>query len=377
MFKGVQIWGPPLIRETFATALKLKSKNKMKHIIFCIADHFEPKWNHVNPEVEKERVMRWVDRYPKLASIHKDSNGRPPQHTWFYAAEEYNFECFEELSKLCKLGFGEIELHLHHGNDTQEGFKEKLKKATRQFSCHGALITQRVPAKYNFGFIHGNWALNNSRKDPGLCGVDNELRILRDCGCYADFTLPSAPAESQTRKINSIYYAQDIPGRRKSHDKGVDVKVWGEEHGDLMLIQGPLALNWKRRKFGILPRIENGSIHGNNPGTPDRIDLWVKKNIHVRGRPEWIFIKVHCHGAQEEDMDALLGENAHSMYSYLEKKYNDGKHYMLHYVTAREMYNIVKAAEAGMNENPFLYKDFVIKPYLNVINLTGLNQGTV
>jgi len=76
-------------------------------------------------------------------------------------------------------------------------------------------------------------------------------------------------------------------------------------------------------------------------------------------------IKVHCHGAQEADIDALLGGGADSMFRYLEERYNDGRQYTLHYVTAREMYNTIKAAEAGCNGDPFLYKDYVIKPYLN------------
>ena len=195
--------------------------------------------------------------------------------------------------------------------------------------------------------------------------MNNELKILKDAGCYADFTLPSAPHESQTFKVNSIYYARDINGMRKSHNKGIDVKVRGKEIGDLMLIQGPLALNWKRRKYSVLPGIESGCIQCSSPGTPDRIDLWVQQHIHVQGHPEWIFIKVYCHGTQEDDIDVLLGEKAHKMSSYLEEKYNDGEQYKLHYVTAREMYNIIKAAEAGNSGNPFQFKDYLIKPYQN------------
>ena len=34
------------------------------------------------------------------------------------------------------------------------------------------------------------------------------------------------------------------------------------------------------------------------------------------------------------------------------EKYNDGKNHVMHFVSAREMYNIVKAAEAGKDGNP-------------------------
>jgi len=330
-----------------------------------MADHFEPMWNGADTAVQLTRVLRWVKGYPELASAHRDSNGRTIQHTWFYAIEQYHSDPVEELSDLCRLGFGEIEMHLHHENDTPEGFGQKIEQAKLDFSRHGAFITQQNPPKFSFGFIHGNFTLNNSGKGGRLCGVDNELRILRAAGCYADFTLPSSAHESQTRKVNSLYYARDIHGKRKSHNTGVDVKVGESEIGDLMLIQGPLALNWKRRKWSILPRIESGCIQRSDPGTADRVDLWVKQHIHVRGRPEWAFIKVHCHGAQEEDLDVLLGEGAHRMYSYLESRYKNDEDYTLHYVTAREMYNIIKAAEDGKTGNPILYKDYLIKPYLN------------
>ncbi len=49
--------------------------------------------------------------------------------------------------------------------------------------------------------------------------------------------------------------------------------------------------------------------------------------------------------------------------TFLENSYNDGRDYMLHYVTSREAYNIVKAAEAGLDGNPNEYRDYLIKPY--------------
>ena len=357
-------WVPALIRRELRLLLsRNRDQRGLVHVLFCLADHFEPMWNNAEANLQRQRVQRWVNGYPKLALAHKDSNGRPPVHTWFYAAEQYNAYHMEKLSGLCSSGLGEIEVHLHHENDTPEGLKEKLEKAKYDFSRHGALITRE--GQRMFAFIHGDFALNNSGASPQLCGVNNELRILRQAGCFADFTLPSAPHETQTRKVNSIYYAKDTRGMRKSHDRGVDVRVGGEKTGDLMLIQGPLALNWRRRKGGILPRIENGCILNSNPGTPHRVDLWVKQHIHVLGRPDWIFVKVHCHGAQEDDIYALLGGGAHRMFQYLEDRYNDGRQYRLHYVTAREMYNIVRAAEDRCKGDPFLYRDYVVLPYLN------------
>jgi hypothetical protein len=39
----------------------------------------------------------------------------------------------------------------------------------------------------------------------------------------------------------------------------------------------------------------------------------------------------------------------------------NGARYRLHYVSAREMYNIVKAAEAGCTGDPSAFRDFEIR----------------
>ena len=364
MYKNAETWAPQLLKNSLKGLWRNRNANGLKHVLFCVADHFEPKWMKAGKALEMERVRRWRERYPNLAFEHRDSNGRPPQHTWFYAVEEYEPDSVEAISGLCGKGYGELELHLHHDGDTPEGFRSKLEQAKRDFSSHGAFIVRGSQNRHAFGFIHGNWALNNSCGGK-WCGVDNELKILSEAGCYADFTFPSAPDESQTLRINSIYYAQDRPGRRKSHDDGVAVAAGKPGQGDLILIQGPLALNWKQRKHRLFPRIENASIHGVYPPTPDRVQLWVEQGIHVEGRPEWIFVKVHCHGAQEESENVLLGEGAEQMYRILESRYNDGSRYRLHYVTAREMFNIVKAAEDGLDGDPSSHRDYLIPPYLN------------
>ncbi|MCA9398827.1 MAG: hypothetical protein KC618_03690, partial [Candidatus Omnitrophica bacterium] len=212
-----------------------------------------------------------------------------------------------------------------------------------------------------FAFIHGNWALNNSRKDGRWCGVNNEAKVLREAGCYADFTYPSAPSDTQPGKINSIYYNTSNARQPKSHNKGIDAEVGKFTEADLLIVQGPLTLNWKNRSRGVFPRIENGDLSGANPPTPERVDLWVRQHIHVKGKEDWVFIKVHTHGAPEKNAFTLLGDPMDTMFSYFEENYNDGTNYCLHYVCAREMYNIIKAAEAGERGNPGEYRDYMIQ----------------
>ncbi|MFC1667456.1 hypothetical protein ACFL0P_06325 [Candidatus Omnitrophota bacterium] len=358
MYKNLDIWLPGYIRQC---SNRDDKKPGLRHIMFCVVDHFEPKWLNCSRGTSKKRVDTWVKRYPVLARRHEDSEGRFPQHTFFYPIEEYEPEYLDKISEVCKRGFGETEIHLHHDKDTPQGLREKIEKGKSDFKRHGLLASDKHTKDVKFGFVHGNWALDNSRKDGKWCGVNNELDVLKELGCYADFTLPSAPSDTQTQKINSIYYAKDDPEKPKSHNIGIDVEAGSKENGSLMIVQGPLALNWKRKKLGILPRIENSEITGVNPPTKDRVDLWIEQNISVKGQEGWIFVKVHTHGAQERNFNSLLGKPMHDMLDYLETKYNDGVYHKLHYVTAREMYNIIKAAEAGEEGNPGEYRDYKIK----------------
>lgn len=333
------------------------------HVMFCFVDHFEPAWGKVDLATQRARVDRWCRDYRALAAMHRDADGRMPQHTFFYPEEEYLEEHLDKIAALCAEGYGEIEIHLHHDNDNEANFRQTIERFNNLLhERHGALPRDPATGQLRFGFIHGNWSLDNSRADGRWCGINNELILLRELGCYADFTLPSAPSDTQTKTSNAIYYATDDPLRPKSHDSGVPVRVGGTPSGDLMIVQGPLGLNWRERKFGVLPRIENADVRRGCPPTPERVDAWVKTGIHVEGRPEWVFVKVHTHGTQERDMDTLLGEAAQRMHQHLERAYNDGKRYVLHYVTARETYNIIKAAEAGHRGDPHAFRDFLLPP---------------
>lgn len=337
-------------------------------IMLMLGDHYEPHVGFPEDAVAEARVREWCERYPQMASRHRDSDGHPPQHTFFYPYDQIHSGLLHLLSDLCYRGFGEIELHLHHLNDTAQSVAEKFLDAQVQYSRAGALVFPGDPLTRRFGFVHGNWALDNSvllLNGQNRCGVNNELQVLRETGCYADFTFPAVNSDGQPKWINRFYYAADDPDRPKSYNTGEEVRVGGEPSGDLLILNGILGINWKDRRHGFRPAYDDGSITNIFPGDPVRVDYWVDTGIRVRGRPEWIFIKLFTHGNSAADKEANLGEAADRMYDYLESRYNDGLRYRLHYVTAREFYNIVKAAEAGKEGNPNDYRDFVIPRPLN------------
>ena len=323
------------------------------HVFFFFVDHFEPGEN-------AGMMERWVNEYPKIAARHRDSSGRPWQHTWFYPGEQPIAGNLRALQKLVAGGYGETELHLHHFNDTEQSAREKFQRAIAWFQTFGFL--KSAGGATHFGFIHGNWSLDNSRGNA-FCGNNRELIMLRELGCFADYTFSSIFVESQPSSVNNIFEATDDDGP-KSYDRGVPLQVGVKPVGDLLIFQGPLLLVPTPRPAKLFLEVENAEIHAAVPVTPRRVDAWMRANIHVEGRPEWRFIKIHTHGASTKaDADEILGPELDQALTYLEKAYNDGTHYVLHYVTAREAFNVARAAADNRQGDPRQYYDYLIPPY--------------
>lgn len=329
------------------------------HLLLCLADHYEPYWNGASREIADGRVERWVREYPELFAGFRDSDGRPPRHTFFYPIDQYDPGHVDALAGLCRAGFGEIEVHLHHHDDSAENLGATL-LAHKELMArrHGIGVRDRITGDLTYAFIHGDWALDNSRPDGRCCGVDNELDVLRETGCYADLTMPSYPSPTQTRKVNSLYYAVDDPNRPKSHDLGIDVGSRPAPVDSLLMIQGPLVLDWNRRAGGLLPRVENGCIQGNQAATIARLGAWLKAKVRVPTRPDWYFVKLHTHGAPEANQRVLLGDPMVEFHRALALRAEADPSFHFHYVTAREMVNLVKAAEVGWRGSVDAARDF-------------------
>ncbi len=330
-----------------------------RHLLFAVCDHFEPLWKRPPREQALARVRAWADGYPSAVGAFRDGDGRPPRHSFFYPGEEYAPEYLEPLAGLTRSGHGEVEVHLHHDGDTPATLRERLDRTVADLARHGHLSRDGA-GRPRWAFIHGNWSLANGRRDGRWCGVDAELPLLFEAGCYADFTFPSAPEETQPGIVNRIYWPVGDLSRRRAYDRGEPARV-GRVHRDrILLVQGPLALV---PRLGRIPlRIECSAVDARNLPVPARVDAWVRQGIHVEGRPEWVFVKVHTHGAKEANAAVLLGAEGRRLHEHLAARYNDGRDWILHYVTAREMFNVAIAAMEGEGGNPADHLDRVHPP---------------
>lgn len=318
-------------------------------LFLCVVDHFEPQVGRASRRTARARLEEWLRLYPAMARRFRDAEGRRPAHGFFYPWDELDGWEFDRLAELCADGWGEIELHLHHRDDTAESLERKLAQAVSEYARRGAL--SRWPdGRPAFGFIHGNWSLANSRHDCGrnYCGVDNELAVLKEAGCYADFTFPAWRYTSQPRRVNAIYYADERRAAKQGYDRGRPARAGARNDGGLLMVQGPLVPSLERRGGRLRLAMDDGDLAASRRYRPERLDRWVRQGIGVAGRPDQVYVKLHCHGAADENRRLLLEEDLPALFEDAESRYNDGERFRLHYVTAREMFNLVKAAETGI-----------------------------
>jgi hypothetical protein len=308
----------------------------IERIWVTMADHYEPMWRGADLRTAQSRVALWRSAWPEIAKRCKpDSDGNAPRYTFFFPEEEYHATLIEPLAEMVREGIADVEVHLHHDGEGRQNFIDRITGFCKVLDGEHGLLRERG-GKVTFGFIHGNWALDNSGPDGRWCGLNDEIRVLRDLGCYADFTMPSGDSPTQSRLVNTIYYCTDDPDRPKSYDDGAPVTPGGGAEGDLLMIPGPLGLRWKDR---WLPRLETGELSHGNVATPYRVKRWVDLAPRIGADT---FIKLYTHGAQERNSSVLLSDALESAFNLLVQEASR-RACSIYFVSAWQMYLAIEA----------------------------------
>jgi hypothetical protein len=330
--RNLHVWLPGYLRSRLAAA----RRPEPKRVWLLVCDHYEPlAGGRVHFSRALQRVRQWRTTWPEIASRHCDSTGKPAQYTFFYPQEDYQAEIIEPLAEMARMSIADVEVHIHHDGEGERDFVERMSGFIDLLANRPGLF-RKVDGKLSFGFIHGNWALDNSRPDGRYCGLNNEIQLLRDLGCYADFTLPSAPSATQTSIVNTIYWATDDPLKPKSHDTGIPAAPRSAVKGDLLMVPGPLGL----RMFDdgrLLPRIEMGELAGYDLPTRARTRRWLKLAPAIG---EDVFIKLHTHGADDRNRDALLNGGLDTLFDSIQAECGE-RGVELRYGTAWDVYRAI------------------------------------
>jgi hypothetical protein len=337
--RHAEYWLGPYIADR-ASRLLGAGTPRVRHVWLTIADHYEPFWERVDLSTARRRVQAWRTQWPKIAaSVGTDHWNSLPRYTFFYPAEQYHPEMLDALAELTHQEIADVEVHLHHDGEGRDSFVHQIASfETRLVDRHGLL--RQVDGRTRFGFIHGNWALDNSLPDGRWCGLNDEITLLRDLGCYADFTMPSGACPSQPRTINSIYWCTDDPVAPKSYDHGELVRPGAGASGDLLMIPGPLGLRWKGR---VVPRMETGELAVYDPPTAYRARRWFDLSPRIG---EHLFLKLYTHGAVESNLEYLLGKGLHDLFSLVRAE-TERHRAEIHFVSAWQMYLAIEAINNG------------------------------
>jgi hypothetical protein len=336
--RHAEIWLVPYLKDRLRKRMR---SAKPKRAWVAITDHYEPLGTRATAETALVRVARWRDKWPRIADdAPRDASGQRPQYSFFYPQEEYRRDLLDGIAEIVRLGVGDVEVHLHHENEQRDSFIRKVTEFCRRLTDDHGLLRQQN-GRTVFGFIHGNWALDNSHPDGKACGLNGEIALLRDLGCYADFTMPSAPSATQGRVVNQVYWCTSNPDNRpKSFDRGIEATIGGGRRGDLLMFTGPLGLRFGER---LLPRLESGEIAGYDMPTPARVRRWFELAPTIG---DDLFLKLFTHGAQERNFEPLLNGGLDNLYRWLAEE-GDRRDIEIHWATAWQMYQAVDALVHG------------------------------
>ena len=345
--RHAELWLLPYLKDCLRKSIRPTTP---KRAWVAIVDHYEPLGLAQSVAPALNRVAKWRDLWPRIADdAPRDAAGQSPQYSFFYPQEEYRHDLLEGIAEMVRLGVGDVEVHIHHDEAHLQGdrgrrdsFSSKITEfCARLVNDHGLL--RRHDGRTVFGFIHGYWALDDSRPDGKCCGVKGEIALLRDLGCYADFTMPAIPEPPQGRIVNQIYWCTNNPDNApRSFDRGVEATPGGGRRGDLLMITGPVGIRFGQR---LMPRVETGEIAVYDPPSPSRAKRWFNLAPTIG---DDLFLKLYTHGAHDRNLEPLLNGALAALFGSIadEARRRDIE---LHWVTAWQMYQAADALIHGRN----------------------------
>lgn len=347
---------------------------QVDHLIYMHADHFEP--GSCPLDICNERLKIWTNDlkklkikpslfvFPSLLMDYRDGKiiTRPSSLT----------STIIKYLKPMENNGADINLHIHHerwttSSVTTEPWITLLRE--KKVTDEQMLIAHIIDVKKVFedvgvdmtfwGFVHGMWGLNAS--DTRVCNIENEIIILKEYGCFGDFTFPAGRPRC-TPDMSGIFSVPDRIGK-KIYNAGFKLKkgrnILQEQKNFLIFyptesyfyisLDG-LLINRGERAY-YYASILNPDTFGENGQTigtlcpEDSLEIiqeWILSSMII---DKTMIIKTHAHSMSNvfwqfadkiENQSPLFQANHIERMDMLDKAI-DERYIGMHYLTARQL----------------------------------------
>lgn len=237
---------------------------EIRRVVYFHADHFEP-WKTLEDTGavsarNADDVVRFVERMNRLyfarrltlfykahltATLEVNSPNvilsSPQDAIGFRRKSDFEREMTRRaMSCIAEHSAHEIQVHVHHEGFTTNGLKKSpqmeaalakpgvkdLDDARFDLAVKMTLQAIQDETNINLGrgwlFVHGNWALNAS--DPGICKIEDEIRILMENGCIGDMTFPS-PVALANPSFSQPFFCRPLKAAKGYDHRNAEVEA--------------------------------------------------------------------------------------------------------------------------------------------------------
>ncbi len=294
-----------------------------------------------------EQAEQALNRMTRITEAHVDCTGRHFRYTFACPVYDWSASDMACLTEYCRAGLGEIELLLPSVCPDSDNLRRLLTRSVSSLEQSSFVIVR-----------------SSERSSERKASPDRkaELLLLRDFGCYADFSFPDPASSLQPSRINTVTSVSHQADSDNPYKDAASIKSGAVSYGDLFVIDGPMIIDWTNWCGLFNPSVEFGRLSYYSPPDTTRIERWIRADVHVDGQPNWVFVKLILSDHFLAGSSSELLESLDHTLDCLERRLAEGDEYRLHYVTAREMYNIARAAEAGKTSPVARYVDYRSQP---------------
>jgi len=302
-------------------------------------------------------LRRWFGEYAGLREGSPRISSFSLKHTFFLSPGEASAPWVPELAALCRAA--ECEIELASPRDTKSANQRRdLMEAGKETLAQSGWLGRDPSGSARFCFVH-------RAEGSSAFGLEDQAGMLRDAGCAASFPFDLRPGMLPEEFENSLVYfhESEAAGPRQGLRRvRAERETRGSDRAGLLVVPPPFCPESSRKTFGFRPEIDQGEIGAAAFPTADRLHRWLECRMTVEARPNWLFVVLHIDGFAPENAGMLFGEPMREFTRKLRSMAARDRTLCFHGVAARELVNILHAAEAGHSGDPRRFRDFRYQP---------------